>query len=402
MIVGVGFRRCTNYQLPPTIKEIYQPTLPSNTRFICRNVFFLCPVPHGSRARYAGWPARAQPPLARCSHLDEVARGSTRVPGADGSFARAISGPDRRAWMRRSPSCRPGTRVCRVTATLGAPRRHLPSYGASPALDVDGDARRRRRGRRHSPLTRRHRGCVHGEPATGVLNPIVRSRAWLTITGTDSATRDELGAHPLTWPLGLDAVSAPQKESPPVRMSPVSLHRALRAGPGRILYLTLLEDYWVRRKYHHTLSSPLLFALREALAIVEEETLEARWSRHERHHLGLVRGLEALGLELLPPKGERLWTLNAVRVPAGVDDLAVRQRLLKEFNTRSAPGLGPLAGKGVRVGLIGRELDPRIACSSSAGRSSTFFTTRAMRLHLAVQPPPHGGPGRCGHKSMTR
>ena len=89
--------------------------------------------------------------------------------------------------------------------------------------------------------------------------------------------------------------------------------------PSRSFYLDLglLEDYWVRRKYHHTISAPLVYAVREALAVVEEEGLEQRWARHERNHRALAAGLEALGLSLLPPVGERLWTLNAVRVPEG-------------------------------------------------------------------------------------
>jgi alanine-glyoxylate transaminase/serine-glyoxylate transaminase/serine-pyruvate transaminase len=109
----------------------------------------------------------------------------------------------------------------------------------------------------------------------------------------------------------------------------------------------------VRRRYHHTLSSTLLYALHEALVAVEEEGLEARWARHRHHHLAFARGLEALGLELLPPPDERLWTLNAVRVPAGVDDAAVRQQLLEEFGIEVGGGLGPLAGKIWRVGLMG-------------------------------------------------
>ena len=93
--------------------------------------------------------------------------------------------------------------------------------------------------------------------------------------------------------------------------------------------------------------------LREALAVVEEEGLEARWARHERNHRALAAGLDALGLSLLPPAGERLWTLNAVKVPDGVDEAAVRRRLLDEFSIEIGAGLGPLAGRIWRVGLMG-------------------------------------------------
>jgi alanine-glyoxylate transaminase/serine-glyoxylate transaminase/serine-pyruvate transaminase len=120
----------------------------------------------------------------------------------------------------------------------------------------------------------------------------------------------------------------------------------------------LLEDYWVRRKYHHTLSSTLAYALQEALVAIEEEGLAQRWARHEQHHRALAAGLEAMGLGLLPPPGERLWTLNAVRVPEGVDESAVRRTLLTTFSMEIGAGLGPLAGKIWRVGLMGASSTP--------------------------------------------
>jgi alanine-glyoxylate transaminase / serine-glyoxylate transaminase / serine-pyruvate transaminase len=87
--------------------------------------------------------------------------------------------------------------------------------------------------------------------------------------------------------------------------------------------------------------------------VVEEEGLEARWARHERHHRMFAAGLADLGLSLLPPEGERLWTLNAVRVPDGVDEAAVRRHLLQTYNMEIGAGLGPLAGKIWRIGLMG-------------------------------------------------
>jgi alanine-glyoxylate transaminase/serine-glyoxylate transaminase/serine-pyruvate transaminase len=141
--------------------------------------------------------------------------------------------------------------------------------------------------------------------------------------------------------------------------TPRALERRVK---GRSFYfdLQLLEDYWIRRKYHHTMSSTLVYALDEALAAVEEEGLEARWARHERHHRALCEGLASIGLGLLPPEGERLWTLNAVRVPDGVDEAAVRKVLLDEFNIEIGAGLGPLAGKVWRVGLMGASSAPRL------------------------------------------
>jgi alanine-glyoxylate transaminase/serine-glyoxylate transaminase/serine-pyruvate transaminase len=124
--------------------------------------------------------------------------------------------------------------------------------------------------------------------------------------------------------------------------------------------LSLLEDYWLRRKYHHTMSSTLVYALYEALSIVEEEGLVTRWARHERNHRTLVGALAPLGLTMLPAEADRLWTLNAVRVPEGVDEAAVRMHLLDEFNMEIGAGLGPLAGKIWRVGLMGASSSPRL------------------------------------------
>ncbi len=210
---------------------------------------------------------------------------------------------------------------------------------------------------------------VHAETSTGVLNPVeavaraARERGALTIV--DAVT--SLGGHPLdlaAW--GVDAcysctqkcVGAPSGLAP-VAFAPSALTRRVKS-PSFYLDLHLLEDYWVRRKYHHTISASLVYALHEALGAIEEEGLEERWERHRRHHLVLAGGLRAMGLDLLPPEGERLWTLNAVRVPAGVDDANVRARLLSEFNMEVGAGLGPLAGRIFRVGLMGASSTPQI------------------------------------------
>jgi alanine-glyoxylate transaminase/serine-glyoxylate transaminase/serine-pyruvate transaminase len=145
----------------------------------------------------------------------------------------------------------------------------------------------------------------------------------------------------------------------PIVFGPRALERAVAC---RSFYfdLPLLRDYWLNRKYHHTMSSALLCALYEALTMVEEEGLEARWARHERNHRAFVEGLSRIGLSLLPPEGDRLWTLNTVRVPEGVDEAAVRRQLLDEFSIEIGAGLGPLAGKIWRVGLMGSSSAPRL------------------------------------------
>jgi alanine-glyoxylate transaminase/serine-glyoxylate transaminase/serine-pyruvate transaminase len=203
---------------------------------------------------------------------------------------------------------------------------------------------------------------VHAETSTGVRNPVERIAALArerdALMVVDAVTA--LGAMPVdvsAW--GLDVCfSCTQKGlGAPSGMAPVTFApRALaRIVPCRSFYLdlTLLQDYWLRRKYHHTISAPLVYALDVALEEVEDEGLTARWQRHEQQHLALVDGLRSIGLSLLPPAPERLWSLNAVRVPDGVDELAVRKHLLTHHEIEIGAGLGPLAGKIWRIGLMG-------------------------------------------------
>ena len=211
-------------------------------------------------------------------------------------------------------------------------------------------------------------GIVHAETSTGVINPVKELTAIAhehgALTVVDMVT--SLGGHPVdlaAW--GVDAAySCSQKcIGAPSGMSPVAISGAARARMVKCrsfyLDLKLLEDYWQGRKYHHTLSTTLVYALREALLMVEEEGLDARYARHERHHRALVAGIEGMGLSLLPPANERLWTLNTVRVPSGVDEVAVRKTLLSTFNVEVGAGLGPLAGKIWRVGLMGASSTPQ-------------------------------------------
>jgi alanine-glyoxylate transaminase/serine-glyoxylate transaminase/serine-pyruvate transaminase len=209
---------------------------------------------------------------------------------------------------------------------------------------------------------------VHAETSTGVLNPakdlaaLAREHGALTIM--DAVT--SLGGHELElaeW--GIDvAYSCSQKcIGAPSGMSPIAVSGPARARMVKCrsfyLDLKLLEDYWTRRKYHHPLSTTLISALREALPMVEEEGLAARQARHRKHHEALLAGVEAMGLCLVPPVGERLWTLNTVRAPQGVDEAAVRRTLLSMFNLEIGAGLGPQAGKILRVGLMGASSTPQ-------------------------------------------
>jgi alanine-glyoxylate transaminase/serine-glyoxylate transaminase/serine-pyruvate transaminase len=133
---------------------------------------------------------------------------------------------------------------------------------------------------------------------------------------------------------------------------------ALRARRHKVqswyLDLTMIERYWGdERVYHHTAPISMSYALLEALRLVEEEGLEKRWLRHQRNHDALCAGLAGLGLNLAAQEDHRLWMLNSVAIPQGVDDVAVRKALLDEFQLEIGGGLGPLKGKTWRIGLMG-------------------------------------------------
>jgi alanine-glyoxylate transaminase/serine-glyoxylate transaminase/serine-pyruvate transaminase len=118
--------------------------------------------------------------------------------------------------------------------------------------------------------------------------------------------------------------------------------------------LNLVQHYWDSdRFYHHTAPITMIYALREGLRIVLEEGLETRWARHILHHRALKAGLNALGLQYSAAEGHQLPQLNAVKVPAGVDDLTVRKKLLSEFGIEIGGGLGDFKGKVWRIGLMG-------------------------------------------------
>jgi len=115
-------------------------------------------------------------------------------------------------------------------------------------------------------------------------------------------------------------------------------------------------SYWggeAKRAYHHTAPINALYGLHEALVILEEEGVESAWERHKRNHMALRAGLEAMGISFVVDEACRLPQLNAVSVPDGVDEAAVRSRLLNDFNLEIGAGLGAMAGKIWRIGLMG-------------------------------------------------
>jgi alanine-glyoxylate transaminase/serine-glyoxylate transaminase/serine-pyruvate transaminase len=211
-------------------------------------------------------------------------------------------------------------------------------------------------------------GFVHAETSTGTLQPnvpeltsIAHEHDALVIADTVTS----LGGVELRvdeW--GIDAAySANQKclSSPP-GASPLTLNdRAMdkvlaRESPVRSWYLdlSLLQEYWGdERAYHHTAPITNVYALREALRLVAEEGIETRWARHRRVAGALKAGVEAMGLELDPDDDWWLPSLNAVRLPAGVDDGTVIDALLEEYGIEIAGGLGNLSGDILRIGCMG-------------------------------------------------
>jgi alanine-glyoxylate transaminase/serine-glyoxylate transaminase/serine-pyruvate transaminase len=318
--------------------------------------------------------ALAQPVL---SHLDpEVLKvmDDTRdrlarvFQSARGSFSLLISGTGTSGMETCVANlAAPGKRALAVVNGYFGDRmaQMLQRYGADvERIDAEwGDAcdpdavRRALNARRADIVT-----IIHAETSTGVRNPVAEvariAHEHDALVIADAVT--SLGAIPVAvdaW--GIDACySCSQKGlSAPSGMAPVTFGpRALeRRVTCRSFYLDLqlLEDYWINRKYHHTLCSTLLVAVHEALCAVEEEGLTQRWHRHEQVHRAFAAGLEAVGIHLLPPERDRLPNLNAVRVPAGIDEGTVRRHLLEESNIEIGAGLGPLAGKIWRVGLMG-------------------------------------------------
>lgn len=210
---------------------------------------------------------------------------------------------------------------------------------------------------------------VHAETSTGAcsdakaLCALAHKHDCLTIV--DAVT--SLGGSELKvdeW--GIDAIySGTQKCLSCVPgISPVSFNdKAIEVIKNRktkvnswFLDLNLVMGYWganAKRAYHHTAPVNALYALHESLVILENEGLENSWQRHKHHHLALRAGLEAMGLNFVVAENDRLPQLNAVTIPEGVDEALVRSRLLNEYNLEIGAGLGALAGKVWRIGLMG-------------------------------------------------
>jgi alanine-glyoxylate transaminase/serine-glyoxylate transaminase/serine-pyruvate transaminase len=239
---------------------------------------------------------------------------------------------------------------------------------------------------------------VHAETSTGVLQPIEEisqiAGEYGSLLVVDTVT--SLGGCPVEidqW--GIDAsYSVTQKcLGAPPGLSPVTFSdRAVEAMEKRhkkvqswYLDMRLIEKYWGEEHiYHHTPPALMLYALREALIVVQEEGLDARFARHLRNHRALVAGLEAMGLKMFVASTYRLPTLNTVLIPGGVDDLRVRRALLDRFQIEIGGGFGPLKGRIWRVGLMGY--------SSSVEHVALFLSALEQVLHgEGVQVPAGAG-----------
>jgi len=215
-------------------------------------------------------------------------------------------------------------------------------------------------------------GIVHAETSTGAwqavagLGEICHESGALLILDTVTS----LGGVPVeidAW--DVDAVySGTQKcLSCPPGLAPVSFSpRAVDAIAKRktkvqswYLDMSMVQRYWAEERfYHHTAPITMVYALREALRIVLEEGMEARWTRHARNGQALKAGLAALGIPLASVEGHQLPQLHAARIPPGVDDVATRKRLLAEFGIEIGGGLGEFKGKVWRIGLMGHNSRP--------------------------------------------
>ncbi len=253
-----------------------------------------------------------------------------------------------------------GTRMADIVGRIGG---RLTRVDAPWGKTIDPeDVRKAIAGRNPKVLA-----VVHAETSTGVRQPLEDLAAIAKETGAlflvDTVT--SLGGLEVAIDkMGIDAVySGTQKcLSCPPGLSPISFSpAAVEAMSNRkvpvvswYLDMNMVSSYWGgERKYHHTAPINMVFALREALRIIAEEGLEARFARHRLNHQALVAGLQAMGLSMVVAESQRLPMLNTVNIPEGANDAKVRGALLKDFGIEIGGGLGEFAGKAWRVGLMG-------------------------------------------------
>ena len=244
---------------------------------------------------------------------------------------------------------------------------------------------------------------VHAETSTGVRQPLKEIAEMAKEHGAlfivDAVT--SLGGIPVDVDeIGIDVCySGTQKcISCPPGLAPISMNaRAQKALHDRktpvsswYLDLTMVERYWgEERFYHHTAPISMSYALREALRIIAEEGLEARWARHELNANAFSAGCEAMGLDLFAQEGYRLPSLVTLKVPEKVDDAKVRGHLLQRFNIEISGGLGPVKGQIWRGGLMGSNSNPKnillaLTALASALNAQGFKASASAALEAAT------------------
>jgi len=211
---------------------------------------------------------------------------------------------------------------------------------------------------------------VHAETSTGVLQPLTDAsqlaKQQEALFLVDAVT--SLGGHELAvddWGIDICYSCSQKCLSCPPGLSPITVNQKAmdtipnrsHAIPSYYFDLSMLSTYWIRdkgqRAYHHTAPACMFYAMHEALALAAEEGLEARIQRHAKNGAALQAGLEAIGLTLHVQPDYRLKTLTTVRIPEGIDDARIRQRLLSDYSIEIGGGLGTLKGKVWRIGLMG-------------------------------------------------
>ncbi len=253
-----------------------------------------------------------------------------------------------------------GERLCDMAGRYGATVRRLEKpWGAVFSPDeIEAELKRK-----PAKLV----ALVHGETSTGALQPMAGMaeviRRYDSLLLIDCVT--SLGGVPVKideWQVDIAYSGAQKCLSCPPGISPLTVNEraseVMRQRQTKVanwyLDLTMVERYWGdQRTYHHTAPISMNYALREALRLIHEEGLEARFARHRRHAELLWAGLEELGFKMHVPLEHRLPPLTTPRLPEGIEELKVRKQLLADYNIEIAGGLGQLGGQVWRVGLMG-------------------------------------------------
>jgi alanine-glyoxylate transaminase/serine-glyoxylate transaminase/serine-pyruvate transaminase len=306
-----------------------------------------------------------------CSVLNPLEAGDNAIVCVNGTFS------ERMAIIGE----RSGANIIRVEAPYGKP------------VDPE-DVRRAGKGKKIKFV-----GLAHGETSTSVLTSLDPFRK--VADEFDALLVVDAVATLCGVPLDTDkqridiCFSGAQKAiSAPPGMAPITVgpraEEVIRARKSKVnswyFDLTTTMTMWGKeRTYHHTPPIPLIYGMREALRIVFEEGLEARWERHRANQHALIAGLEAMGLELFVKNpADRLPTVTGVMIPAGVDDKTFRGKLLDEYGIEIAGGFGPLKGKMWRVGLMG-------FCSQSKHILLLLGAMEKLLLEQGVRVPPGAG-----------